>query len=96
MGILIEGDSRSDIVGSVFVVSPGNVKKAITSEGHASGNVYEPVESNFTEELLNEHLLTPLRCYGCSAAILEATVEQVDAIVSRGIRNLDIRLEDQQ
>ena len=48
------------------------------------------------QRLIAEGLLTPLRCYGCDAAIISATVDQVDEIVSRGIRYEHLRLENQQ
>lgn len=43
-------------------------------------------------ELKREGLLEPLPCFGCKAAILDLTEEQLDAIVSRGIAGGQIQI----
>lgn len=45
-------------------------------------------------ELTGESLLRPLRCFNCTASVLSATSEEIDAIVARGIRYGHLTLEE--
>jgi len=45
------------------------------------------------EELDLANYLSPLQCFGCEAAVIDCSVEQIDQIIARGVQSGNIRIQ---